>query len=89
MFSRLFGGKKEVSVSKKTEDHTNQTISKMQDTQELLEKRQKLLQKKMDQEQEKAKQFLAKKDKKCLLIFNNFVINVNSRSCCPKAKKTI
>jgi hypothetical protein len=71
MFSRIFGGgKKEVSVSKKTEDHTNQTIAKMQDTQELLEKRQKLLQKKMDQETEKAKQFLAKKDKKCKFYFS-------------------
>ncbi|KAL0480489.1 vacuolar protein sorting protein VPS32 [Acrasis kona] len=68
MWGKLFGGgKKEITVSKKTEDHTNQTINKMQETQEMLEKRQKLLQKKMQMEEDKAKEFLLKKDKKSAL----------------------
>ncbi|KAL9646998.1 hypothetical protein ABK040_013852 [Willaertia magna] len=65
----LFGGKKkkDVSVSKKTEDQTNKSIEKMDQTIQLLEKRQKLLEKKMEQEQQKAKDFLGKGDKKSAL----------------------
>ncbi|KAF0972658.1 hypothetical protein FDP41_008907 [Naegleria fowleri] len=63
--SWLFGKKKkkEISVSQKTEDSTNKSIEKMDQTISLLEKRKKLLEKKMEQETEKAKDFMKKGDK--------------------------
>ncbi len=63
-FKKLFKKDKGVVLSKKTETQTNVTINQIQDTSDLLTKRRNLLQRKMDEEQEKAKALLVKKDKK-------------------------
>lgn len=63
--SWLFGKKKkkDITVSQKTEDATNKSIEKMDQTISLLEKRKKLLEKRMEQETEKAKECMKKSDK--------------------------
>jgi len=66
MMKKFFGGKKDDKPSKNTPT-TNQTISRLEDTNEMIEKREALLQKKIDQEMQKAREASNKKNKQLAL----------------------